>query len=221
MDAPSGLNVTFDGASTVTLNWSGPAEVDAYAASYKATDGSSGSLSISGTTATLGGIKPGVTYSFSVVAKKGTGTSPAVGASFTAPGGTPDAKKAEEEAKKKADEEAKKKADEEAQKKANEDKVKQDEAKKKAEEEAKKQQEQQQEQQRKQQEEAQKKADEEARRKAEEEAKKKAEEEAKKKAEEEAKKKAEEEAKKQQEQQHQNTGGDTPHADGAVVTTES
>ncbi|MCZ2970344.1 fibronectin type III domain-containing protein, partial [Acinetobacter baumannii] len=110
--------------------------------SYKATDGSSGSLSISGTTATLGGIKPGVTYSFSVVAKKGTGTSPAVGASFTAPGGTPDAKKAEEEAKKKADEEAKKKADEEAQKKANEDKVKQDEAKKKAEEEAKKQQEQ-------------------------------------------------------------------------------
>ncbi len=173
VDAPSGLNVTFDGASTVTLNWSGPAEVDAYAASYKATDGSSGSLSISGTTATSGGIKPGVTYSFSVVAKKGTGTSPAVGASFTAPGGAPDAKKAEEEAKKKADEEAKKKADEEAQKKANEDKVKQDEAKKKAEEEAKKQQEQQQEQQRKQQEEAQKKADEEARRKAEEEAKKK------------------------------------------------
>ncbi len=46
VDAPSGLNVTFDGASTVTLNWSGPAEVDAYAASYKATDGSSGSLSI-------------------------------------------------------------------------------------------------------------------------------------------------------------------------------
>ena len=70
MDAPSGLNVTFDGASTVTLNWSRPAEVDAYATSYKATDGSSGSLSISGTTATLGGIKPGVTYSFSVVAKK-------------------------------------------------------------------------------------------------------------------------------------------------------
>ncbi|OUA83409.1 PBP1A family penicillin-binding protein [Bacillus thuringiensis] len=223
VDAPSGLNVTFAGASTVTLNWSGPAEVDAYAASYKATDGSSGSLSISGTTATLGGIKPGVTYSFSVVAKKGTGTSPAIGASFTAPGGTPDAKKADEEAKKKADEEAKKKADEEAQKKANEDKVKQDEAKKKADEEAKKQQEQQQqqEQQRKQQEEAQKKADEEARRKAEDEAKKKAEDEAKKKAEEEAKKKAEDEAKKQQEQQHQNTGGDTPQADGAVVTTES
>ncbi|MCW1939219.1 fibronectin type III domain-containing protein [Bacillus anthracis] len=70
VDAPSGLNVAFDGASTVTLNWSGPAEVDAYAASYKATDGSSGSLSINGTTATLGGIKPGVTYSFSVVAKK-------------------------------------------------------------------------------------------------------------------------------------------------------
>ena len=70
VDAPSGLNVTFDGASTVTLNWSGPAEVDAYAASYKATDGSSGSLSIKGTTATLGGIKPGVTYSFSVVAKR-------------------------------------------------------------------------------------------------------------------------------------------------------
>ncbi|MFC8057091.1 PBP1A family penicillin-binding protein [Bacillus cereus] len=219
VDAPSGLNVTFDGASTVTLNWSGPAEVDAYAASYKATDGSSGSLSISGTNATLGGIKPGVTYSFSVVAKKGTGTSPAVGASFTAPGGTPDPKKAEEEAKKKADEEAQKKADEEVQKKANEDKLKQEEAQKKAAEEQRKQQEQQQqqqqEQQRKQQEEAQKKAAEEAaRKKAEEEAaRKKAEEEA-------ARKKAEEEQHKQQEQQ-QNTGGDTPHADGNVVTTES
>ncbi|TCW47792.1 penicillin-binding protein 1A [Bacillus thuringiensis] len=229
VDAPSGLNVTFDGASTVTLNWSGPAEVDAYAASYKATDGSSGSLSINGTTATLGGIKPGVTYSFSVVAKKGTGTSPAVGASFTAPGGTPDPKKAEDDAKKKADEEAKKKADEEAQKKANEDKLKQDEAKKKTDEDQRKQQEQQQqqqqEQQRKQQEEAQKKAAEEeaTRKKADEEAaRKKAEEEAaRKKAEEEAaRKKAEEEQHKQQEQQ-QNTGGDTPHADGNVVTTES
>ncbi|PEK49353.1 penicillin-binding protein [Bacillus toyonensis] len=213
VDPPSGLNVAFDGASTVTLNWSGPTAVDAYAATYKATDGSSGSLSVSGTTATLGGIKPGVTYSFSVVAKKGTGTSPAVGASFTAPGGTPDAKKAEEEAaKKKAEEEAKKKADEEAQKKANEDKLKQEEAQKKAAEEQRKQQE----QQRKQQEEAQKKAEEEAQKKAEEEAKKKAEEEAQKKAEEEAQKKAEEEAKKQQ-----NTGEDTPHADGNVVTTES
>ncbi|EJQ90220.1 PBP1A family penicillin-binding protein [Bacillus toyonensis] len=216
VDPPSGLNVAFDGASTVTLNWSGPTAVDAYAATYKATDGSSGSLSVSGTTATLGGIKPGVTYSFSVVAKKGTGTSPAVGASFTAPGGTPDAKKAEEEAaKKKAEEEAQKKADEEAQKKANEDKLKQEEAQKKATEEQRKQQEQQ-EQQRKQQEEAQKKAEEEAKKKTEEEAKKKAEEEAKKKAEEEAQKKAEEEAKKQQ-----NTGEDTPHADGNVVTTES
>ncbi|MBX0353577.1 PBP1A family penicillin-binding protein [Bacillus toyonensis] len=214
VDPPSGLNVAFDGASTVTLNWSGPTAVDAYAATYKATDGSSGSLSVSGTTATLGGIKPGVTYSFSVVAKKGTGTSPAVSASFTAPGGTPDAKKAEEEAaKKKAEEEAKKKADEEAQKKANEDKLKQEEAQKKAAEEQRKQQEQQ-EQQRKQQEEAQKKAEEEAKKKAEEEAKKKAEEEA-------ARKKAEEEAKKQQEQQQQNTGEDTPHADGNVVTTES
>ncbi|WP_242214189.1 penicillin-binding protein 1A [Bacillus cereus group sp. BfR-BA-01383] len=210
VDPPSGLNVNFDGASTVTLNWSGPAEVDAYAASYKASDGSSGSLSISGTTATLGGIKPGVTYSFSVVAKKGTGTSPAIGASFTAPGGTPDAKQAEDAAKQKAEEEAKKKAEED-QKKANEDKLKQEEAKKKAEEDQRKQQEQlqqqQQEQERKQQEEAQKKA-------AEEEAKKKAEEEAKKKAEEEAKKKAEEE-------QQQNTGEDTPHADGNVVTTAS
>ncbi|MFF2881242.1 PBP1A family penicillin-binding protein [Bacillus toyonensis] len=213
VDPPSGLNVAFDGASTITLNWSGPTAVDAYAATYKATDGSSGSLSVSGTTASLGGIKPGVTYSFSVVAKKGTGTSPAVGASFTAPGGTPDAKKAEEEAaKKKAEEEAKKKADEEAQKKANEDKLKQEEAQKKAAEEQRKQQEQ--EQQRKQQEEAQKKAEEEAKKKAEEEAKKKAEEEA-------ARKKAEEEAKKQQEQQQQNTGEDTPHADGNVVTTES
>ncbi|HHT7236532.1 MULTISPECIES: penicillin-binding protein 1A [Bacillus] len=229
VDPPSGLNVAFDGASTVTLNWSGPSSnVDAYAASYKATDGSSGSLSVSGTTATLGGIKPGVTYSFSVVAKKGTGTSPAIGASFTAPGGTPDAKKAEEEAKKKADEEAKKKADEEAQKKANEDKLKQEEATKKADEDQRKQQEQQQkqqqEQQRKQQEEAQKKAaEEEAKKKADEEAKKKADEEAKKKAEEEAKRKAEEEARKkaEEEQHQQNTGGDTPHADGDVVTSES
>ncbi|HDR7444636.1 TPA: PBP1A family penicillin-binding protein [Bacillus toyonensis] len=224
VDPPSGLNVAFDGASTVTLNWSGPTAVDAYAATYKATDGSSGSLSVSGTTATLGGIKPGVTYSFSVVAKKGTGTSPAVGASFTAPGGTPDAKKAEEEAaKKKAEEEAKKKADEETQKKANEDKLKQEEAQKKAAEEQRKQQEQ--EQQRKQQEEAQKKAEEEAKKKAEEEAaKKKAEEEAKKKAEEEAQKKAEEEAQKKAEEEakkQQNTGEDTPHADGNVVTTES
>jgi len=226
VDPPSGLNVAFDGASTVTLNWSGPSSnVDAYAASYKATDGSSGSLSVSGTTATLGGIKPGVTYSFSVVAKKGTGTSPAIGASFTAPGGTPDAKKAEEEAKKKADEEAKKKADEEAQKKANEDKLKQEEATKKAAEDQRKQQEQQQqEQQRKQREEAQKKAaDEEAKKKADEEAKKKAEEEAKRKAEEEARKKAEEEARKkaEEEQHQQNIGGDTPHADGDVVTSES
>ncbi|MEV5110284.1 PBP1A family penicillin-binding protein [Bacillus sp. LBA3-1-1.1] len=226
VDPPSGLNVAFDGASTVTLNWSGPSSnVDAYAASYKATDGSSGSLSVSGTTATLGGIKPGVTYSFSVVAKKGTGTSPAIGASFTAPGGTPDAKKAEEEAKKKADEEAKKKADEEAQKKANEDKLKQEEATKKAEEDQRKQQEQQQqEQQRKQQEEAQKKAaEEEAKKKADEEAKKKADEEAKRKADEEAKRKADEEARKkaEEEQHQQNTGGDTPHADGDVVTSES
>ncbi|WJE26406.1 PBP1A family penicillin-binding protein [Bacillus cereus] len=227
VDSPSGLNVAFDGASTVTLNWSGPSEVDAYAASYKATDGSSGSLSVSGTTATLGGIKPGVTYSFSVVAKKGTGTSPAVGASFTAPGGTPDAKKAEEEAKKKAEDEAQKKAAEdklkqdEAQKKAEEDKLKQDEAQKKAAEDKLKQDEAQKkaaEEQRKQQEEAQKKAEEEARKKAEDEAKKK--------AEDEAKKKAEEERKQQEQQNHQqeqqNHGGDTtPHADGNVVTTES
>ncbi|WP_433771713.1 PBP1A family penicillin-binding protein [Bacillus wiedmannii] len=215
VDSPSGLNVTFDGASTVTLNWSGPTEVDAYAATYTATDGSSGSLSVNGTTATLGGIKPGVTYSFSVVAKKGTGTSPAVGASFTAPGGTPDTKKAEEEAKKKAEEEAKKKAEEEAQKKTNEDKLKQEEAKKKAEEDQRKQQEQQRKQQ-EQQQEQQRKQQEEAQKKAEEEAKKKAEEEAKKKAEEEAKKKAEEENKQQQ-----NNGEDTPHADGNVITTES
>ncbi|NWK70564.1 PBP1A family penicillin-binding protein [Bacillus paramycoides] len=225
VDSPSGLNVTFDGASTVTLNWSGPSEVDAYASSYKATDGTSGSLSVSGTTATLGGIKPGVTYSFSVVAKKGTGTSPAVGASFTAPGGTPDAKKAEEEAKKKAEEDAKKKAEEDAQKKANEDKVKQEDAKKKAEEEQRKQQEQQQqqqEQQRKQQEEAQKKAEEEQRKQQE--AQKKAEEEQRK--QQEAQKKAEEERKQQEQQNHQqeqpHNGGDTtPHADGNVVTTES
>ena len=83
------------------------AEVDAYATSYKATDGSSGSLSISGTTATLGGIKPGVTYSFSVVAKKALEQAqqlvhPSLRLAELG------CEKAEEEAKKKADEEAKK-----------------------------------------------------------------------------------------------------------------
>lgn len=108
VDAPSGLNVTFDGASTVTLNWSGPAEVDAYAASYKATDGSSGSLSISGTTATLGGIKPGVTYSFSVVAKRYR-NEPCSWCILHCAWWNSRREKAEDEAKKKADEEAKKK----------------------------------------------------------------------------------------------------------------
>ncbi|KFN04277.1 PBP1A family penicillin-binding protein [Bacillus clarus] len=217
VDPPSGVNVAFDAASnSVTLSWSGPSDVAAYAASYKATDGSSGSLSVNGTTATLGGIKPGVTYSFSVVAKKGTGTSDAAGASFTAPGGSPDAKKLEEEAKKKADEEAKKKADEEAKKKADEDKLKQEETQKKADEEAKK----------KADEEAKKKADEEAKKKADEEAKKKADEEAKKKADEEAKKKADEEARKKAEEEKNKhpeppAPGDTPQAEGNVATTES
>ncbi|MBY0595423.1 PBP1A family penicillin-binding protein [Bacillus bingmayongensis] len=212
VDPPTGVTPSYDAASnTITLSWSGPSDASAYTASYKANDGSSGSLSVSGTSATLGGVKPGVTYSFSVVAKKGTGTSNAAGVSFTVPGESEEAKKkAEDEAKKKAEEEAKKKQDEqkkleEAQKKAEDEAKKQqdeqkklEEAQKKAEDEAKKQQDEQ-------------KKLEEAQKKAEEEAKKKAEEEAKKKAEEEAKKEAEEEANKQKpDQPDQPAGGDVP-----------
>ncbi|MEY8349593.1 PBP1A family penicillin-binding protein [Bacillus cereus] len=172
VDPPTGVTPSYDAASnTINLSWSGPSDVSAYSASYKANDGSSGSLSVSGTSASLSGVKPGVTYSFSVVAKKGTGTSDAAGVSFTVPGESAEAKKkAEEEAKKKAEEEAKKQQD--ALKKAQED------AKKKAEEEAKKQQD------------ALKKAEEDAKKKAEEEAKKQ--QDALKKAEEEAKEKEKE-----------------------------
>ncbi|WP_242227621.1 hypothetical protein, partial [Bacillus cereus group sp. BfR-BA-01315] len=69
----------------------------------------------------------GVTYSFSVVAKKGTGTSDAAGVSFTVPGENA-------EAKKKAEDEAKKQQD--AQKKAEDEAKKQQDAQKKAEDEA-------------------------------------------------------------------------------------
>ncbi|PHE51615.1 PBP1A family penicillin-binding protein, partial [Bacillus pseudomycoides] len=110
VDPPTGVTPSYDAASnTITLSWSGPSDAEAYSASYKANDGSSGGLSVSGTSASLGGVKPGVTYSFSVVAKKGTGSSNAAGVSFTVPGENAEAKKkAEDEAKKKADEEAKK-----------------------------------------------------------------------------------------------------------------
>ncbi|MED0855142.1 PBP1A family penicillin-binding protein [Bacillus pseudomycoides] len=139
VDPPSGVTPSYDASSnTITLNWSGPSDAEAYSASYKANDGSSGGLSVSGTSASLGGVKPGVTYSFSVVAKKGTGTSDAAGVSFTVPGENAEAKKkAEEDAKKqqdeqkKADKEAKDKADKEAKDKADK------EAKDKADKEAK------------------------------------------------------------------------------------
>ncbi|PED83054.1 penicillin-binding protein [Bacillus pseudomycoides] len=185
VDPPTGVTPSYDAASNaITLSWSGPStDVDAYSASYKANDGSSGSLSVSGTTATLSGVKPGVTYTFSVVAKKGTGTSNAAGVSFTVPGENADAKKkAEDEAKKKAEDDAKKKAEDDAKKKAEDD------AKKKAEDDAKK------------------KAEDDAKKKAEDDAKKKAEDDAKKKAEDEAKKKAEDDANKQKPDQP--TGGD-------------
>ncbi|PEY37747.1 penicillin-binding protein [Bacillus cereus] len=132
VDPPTGVTPSYDAASnTINLSWSGPSDVSAYSASYKANDGSSGSLSVSGTSASLSGVKPGVTYSFSVVAKKGTGTSDAAGVSFTVPGESAEAKKkAEDEAKKKAEDEAKKKADEEAKKQQDEQKKADDKAKK-------------------------------------------------------------------------------------------
>ncbi|MGZ9784453.1 PBP1A family penicillin-binding protein [Bacillus pseudomycoides] len=138
VDPPTGVTPSYDAASnTISLSWSGPSDAEAYAASYKASDGSSGGLSVSGTSASLGGVKPGVTYSFSVVAKKGTGTSDAAGVSFTVPGENAEAKKkAEDEAKKKAEDEAKKQQD--AQKKAEDEAKKQQDAQKKAEDEAKK-----------------------------------------------------------------------------------
>ncbi|WP_243521381.1 PBP1A family penicillin-binding protein [Bacillus pseudomycoides] len=147
VDPPTGVTPSYDAASnTINLSWSGPSDVSAYSASYKANDGSSGGLSVNGTSASLSGVKPGVTYSFSVVAKKGTGISDAAGVSFTVPGENAEAKKkAEDEAKKKADDEAKKKADEEAkkqqdaQKKADDEAKKQQDAQKKAEDEANKQ----------------------------------------------------------------------------------
>ncbi|WJE54153.1 PBP1A family penicillin-binding protein [Bacillus cereus] len=132
VDPPTGVTPSYDAASnTINLSWSGPSDVSAYSASYKANDGSSGNLSVSGTSASLSGVKPGVTYSFSVVAKKGTGTSDAAGVSFTVPGESAEAKKkAEDEAKKKAEDEAKKKADEEAKKQQDEQKKADDKAKK-------------------------------------------------------------------------------------------
>ncbi len=70
VDPPTGVTPSYDaGSNTITLSWSGPSDVS-YATSYKANDGSSGSLSVKGTSATLGGVKSGVTYSFSVVAQK-------------------------------------------------------------------------------------------------------------------------------------------------------
>ncbi|ABS21594.1 PBP1A family penicillin-binding protein [Bacillus cytotoxicus] len=138
VDPPTGVTPSYDaGSNTITLSWSGPSDVS-YAASYKANDGSSGSLSVKGTSATLGGVKSGVTYSFSVVAQKGTGTSSPAGVSFTVPGQNADAQKKAEEEKRKAEEELKKKAEEEKRKAEEELKKKAEEEKRKAEEELKK-----------------------------------------------------------------------------------
>ncbi|KEK22716.1 penicillin-binding protein 1A [Bacillus gaemokensis] len=230
VDPPTGVTPAYDAASNaISLSWSGPSDATSYAASYKGSDGSSGSLSVSGTTASLGGVKPGVTYSFSVVAKKGTGTSDAASVSLTVPGENEDAKKKAEDdaaAKKKAEDDAaaKKKAEDDAaaKKKAGDDaaakKKAEDDAKKKAEDDAA----------------AKKKAEDDAA------AKKKAEDDAaaKKKAEDDAaaKKKAEDDAKKEKEKEKDkenhnpeppkdpnkpHDGETPPQADGDLITTES
>ncbi|MEH6851391.1 penicillin-binding protein 1A [Bacillus sp. 491mf] len=155
VDAPS-LNASYDAASqSIALSWSASDDSDvSYSVSYKGSDGSGGSPQISGTSATISGVKPGATYTISLVAKKTGGTSTPATKTVVVPGGDDTKKKADDDAaKKKADDDAKKKADDDARKKADE------EAKKKADDDAKK------------------KAEEEAKRKADEEAKKKADEE--------------------------------------------
>ncbi|ENQ3077799.1 PBP1A family penicillin-binding protein [Bacillus cereus] len=134
VDAPK-LNASYDAASqSIALSWSASDDSDvSYSVSYKGSDGSSGSPQISGTSATISGVKPGATYTISLVAKKTGGTSTPTTATVVVPGGDDAKKKAEEDAaKKKAEDDAKKKVEDDAKKKAEED------AKKKAEEDAKK-----------------------------------------------------------------------------------
>lgn len=128
VDPPTGFTAAYDDASkSVNLKWSPSSDKGvSYGLSYTATDGSGGSIPVNGTSATLSSIKPGVTYTFSLVAKKDNGTSKAVTQSVTSSGQS-DAEKAEEEAK----EAARKKAEKEAEEAA-------EAARKKAEEEAQK-----------------------------------------------------------------------------------
>ncbi|MGG2066336.1 PBP1A family penicillin-binding protein [Bacillus sp. S14(2024)] len=125
VDAPTGMNPSYDAATqTISLSWAASSDSDvSYAVSYKGSDGSSGSAKVSGTSATISGVKPGVTYTISLVAKKGGSSSDAAIATVTVPGGDDSQKKADEEAaKKKAEDDAKKKAEEDAAKKAEQDK---------------------------------------------------------------------------------------------------
>ncbi|WP_242217449.1 transglycosylase domain-containing protein [Bacillus cereus group sp. BfR-BA-01380] len=147
VDAPAGITPSYDAASqTISLSWSASSDSDvSYSLSYKGSDGSSGSPKISGTSATISGAKPGVTYTITLVSKKSGSSSDPVTVTYVVPGG--DAKKQTDEdtAKKKAEDDAKKKAEddakkaEDAAKKAEDDAKKaEDDAKKKAEDDAKK-----------------------------------------------------------------------------------
>ncbi|MDP7978406.1 transglycosylase domain-containing protein [Bacillus sp. WLY-B-L8] len=131
VDGPAGITPSYDAASqTISLSWSASSDSDvSYSLSYKGSDGSSGSPKISGTSASISGVKPGATYTISLVAKKNGSSSDPVTITYVVPGGDDTKKKAEEDAaKKKAEDDAKKKAEDDAKKKAEED------AKKKAEE---------------------------------------------------------------------------------------
>ncbi|MEH7460847.1 PBP1A family penicillin-binding protein [Bacillus thuringiensis] len=131
VDGPAGITPSYDAASqTISLSWSASSDSDvSYSLSYKGSDGSSGSPKISGTSASISGVKPGATYTISLVAKKNGSSSDPVTITYVVPGGDDAKKKAEDDAaKKKAEDDAKKKAEDDAKKKAEED------AKKKAEE---------------------------------------------------------------------------------------
>ncbi|MEI4800822.1 PBP1A family penicillin-binding protein [Bacillus sp. FJAT-51639] len=136
VDAPAGITPSYDAASqTISLSWAASSDSDvSYSLSYKGSDGSSGSPKVSGTSATISGAKPGVTYTITLVSKKSGSSSDPVTITYVVPGG--DAKKQTEEdaAKKKAEDDAKKKAEDDA-KKAEDDarKKAEDDAKKKAE----------------------------------------------------------------------------------------
>ncbi|MCM3738153.1 PBP1A family penicillin-binding protein [Bacillus cytotoxicus] len=146
VDGPAGITPSYDAASqTISLSWSASSDSDvSYSLSYKGSDGSSGSPKISGTSASISGVKPGVTYTISLVAKKTGGSSDPVTITYVVPGGDDTKKKAEDDAKQKAEQDAaKQKAEQDAAKqKAEQDaakkKAEDDAAKKKAEDDAKK-----------------------------------------------------------------------------------